>query len=57
MKVQNYKLITSSGKHIRMATKVILPNGKEIKFPERMSQKEAKRQAIKALLGKRGMWV
>lgn len=46
MKVENYKLTASNGKHIRIATKVILDNGEEIRFIERLSKKEAIRQVI-----------
>lgn len=45
MKVASYNLTASNGKHIRRATKVILPDGTEIKFLDLLSNKEAIRQA------------
>lgn len=47
MKISTYQLIAVNGKPIRKATKVILNNGKEIKFMERMTKKEAIRQVLK----------
>ncbi len=44
MEVKTYTLFTSSGRHIRKATKVILPNGKEIRFMEKLSKKRAIRE-------------
>jgi hypothetical protein len=45
MKVENYHLHASNGKHIRIATKVILEDGREIRFLERLSKKQAIRSA------------
>lgn len=45
MKVTNYQLKAANGKNIRIATMVTLSNGQEIKFVERMSKKEAIRNA------------
>jgi len=46
MKIQNYRLYASNGKYIRIATKVILDDGREIKFIEKMSKKQAMKQLI-----------
>lgn len=45
MTVSNYNLQTSSGKHIRVATQVTLPNGQVIRFAEKLTRKEAIRNA------------
>jgi hypothetical protein len=45
MTVKNYTLKAANGKHVRVATMVVLDNGKEIKFMEKMSKKEAIRNA------------
>lgn len=45
MKVENYSFKASNGKHARMATRVILDNGKVIEFTEKMSKREAINQA------------
>jgi hypothetical protein len=45
MKVQDYKLYASNGRYIRTATKVIFNDGKEIKFLDKMSKKEAVKNA------------
>ena len=45
MKVESYKLYASNGRYIRTATKVILNDGKEIKFLDKMSKKEAIKNA------------
>ncbi len=47
MKCEIYNLQTKDGKHIRKATKVVFDNGEEIKFTERLTNEEAKRQAYK----------
>lgn len=44
MKFELYNLATGEGKYIRMATKVTLANGRVVKFIERLSNKEARRQ-------------
>lgn len=44
-KVETYELKTATGKHIRKATKVTLDNGTVIKFTERMSKRDALKQA------------
>jgi hypothetical protein len=54
MIVQNYTLKAANGKHIRIATKVILPNGEEIKFTEKMSKKEALRNVEYELKRRQG---
>ena len=41
VKVEDYALLTSNGRPIRKATKVIFPDGTEIPFTERMGEKEA----------------
>lgn len=43
--VTTYQLVARNGRPIRQATKVTFPNGQEIKFTERMSKREAIRQA------------
>ena len=43
--VKTYRLVASNGRHIRMATKVILPDGSEIKFLDKLSHREAIEQA------------
>jgi hypothetical protein len=43
--VTSYNLTASNGRHIRVATRVILSNGHTIDFMERMSKREAIRQA------------
>lgn len=45
-KVEDYKLLTGSGRYIRKATKVILKNGKEISFIEKLGKKEAIKNAL-----------
>lgn len=44
MQVTTYRRIAQNGRHISMATKVILDDGKEIKFMSRLSKREAIRQ-------------
>lgn len=44
-KVEAYRLIAANGRHIRMATQVTLPNGEVIQFIERMSKRDALRNA------------
>ena len=46
MKHELVRQTTSSGKHIRMVSKVTLDDGTVIKFMDRMSKKEAFRQAL-----------
>jgi len=46
MKVENYNLISSNGHHIRKATKVIFDDGEEIRFIDKVSKKEAIRNAL-----------
>lgn len=43
--VQTYQLTTCTGLPIRKATKVVYPNGQEIAFTERMTQRDALQQA------------
>ena len=47
IRVETYNLKTRKGKHIRKATMVIFPDGKVIRFIEKMGKKEAIRQAQK----------
>lgn len=49
-RVETYKLSSGSGRHIRKATKVIFPDGREVKFTERLGKRAAITQA-KAQLG------
>lgn len=44
-KVETYNLTTSTGRHIRKATQVVYPDGRVVRFMERMSKREALRQA------------
>jgi hypothetical protein len=44
-KVERYRLVTASGRPIRLATKVTFPDGQVVKFMDRMSAREAIRQA------------
>jgi hypothetical protein len=52
MTVKNYTLIASNGRKTRVATKVVLSDGTEIKFIERLSKRDAIRNA-EYQLGKR----
>jgi len=45
MTVSNYNLKTFSGKHIRVATQVTVPNGQVIRFAEKLTKKDAIRNA------------
>lgn len=45
-RVEDYKLLTASGRYIRKATKVILKNGKQISFIEKLTKKEAIKNAL-----------
>jgi hypothetical protein len=44
-KVETYHLHAANGRHIRMATRVILENGEVINFIERTSKRNALRNA------------
>jgi hypothetical protein len=44
-KVETYALKASNGRHIRMATRVIMADGRVIKFIDKMGKAEAIRQA------------
>lgn len=44
-KVESYNLTARNGRHIRVATRVVYPNGETVEFTERMSKREALRQA------------
>lgn len=44
MQVTSYRLTAANGRHIRMATKIILNDGKEVRFLEKLSRREAIRQ-------------
>lgn len=41
MRVETYQLKAANGKPIRKATKVVFADGREVKFMERMSKREA----------------
>lgn len=43
--VSTYQLVASNGRPIRKATKVTFADGREVRFTERMSKREALRQA------------
>ena len=43
--VTDYMMLTRDGKAVRKATKVIFPGGFEIRFMEKLTKKEALRQA------------
>ena len=47
IRVETFNLKARNGRHIRKATKVIFPSGYEIRFTERMSKREALRQAAR----------
>lgn len=44
-KVENYRIFASNGNPIRVASKVIFPTGKEMKFLDKLSKREALKQA------------
>jgi predicted nucleic acid-binding protein len=44
-KVETYRLTAANGRHIRMATRVVLANGEVINFIDRMSKRDALRNA------------
>ena len=46
-KVQSYNLTASNGRHIRVATMVILADGTEIRFMEKLTKAEALRAAAR----------
>lgn len=50
MKVAEYEMRASNGKHIRIATKVILEDGSEMRFIDRLSKREALKQATEQIL-------
>jgi len=41
MQVTNYRLLTKNGSHIRMATKVILDDGRVVRFLDKIIKKDA----------------
>jgi hypothetical protein len=45
MTVSNYRMVASNGKAIRTATKVTFADGYVVRFTERMSKREAVKQA------------
>ena len=45
-KVETYRLVASNGRHIRLATKVTLADGRVVKFMERMPKRAAIAQAL-----------
>jgi hypothetical protein len=46
-KVETYNLEAHNGKHIRKATRVVFEDGIVVKFIDKLSNKEAIRQALK----------
>jgi hypothetical protein len=48
MKAENYNLKNQNG-HLRVAAKVILDNGREIRFMDKLSKKEAVRNALELI--------
>jgi hypothetical protein len=44
MQVKDYRLTAPNGRHIRTATMIVLADGKEVRFTERMSKAQAIRQ-------------
>ena len=44
-RVETYDLIAANGRPIRKATRVVMPDGRVISFAERLSRREALRQA------------
>jgi len=46
--VTTYQLVASNGRPIRKATKVTFADGREVRFTERLSKREAIRQATAA---------
>lgn len=44
--VKTYQLTAGNGRPIRNATKVVLPDGREIAFTERMSKRDVLKQAL-----------
>jgi hypothetical protein len=47
--VENYKLAAANGRHIRVATRVKYSDGRVVAFIEKMSKREALRQAAAEL--------
>ena len=45
MRVETYQLVASNGNPIRKATKVIFPDGQEVRFMERVNKRNALEQA------------
>lgn len=54
MQVETYALKAKNGRHIRMATKVVFPDGFEVKFMDKMPKAEAIRQAENFISKNRG---
>ncbi len=50
-KVETYQLTAPNGRHIRIATRVILASGEAIAFTERMTKRDALRNAELEFLG------
>lgn len=44
-KVETYRLTAANGRHIRLATQVVLANGEVVRFTERMPKRQALAQA------------
>ena len=49
MRVETYQLLASNGRPIRKATRVVMENGRVIRWTERISKREALRTAILVL--------
>lgn len=44
-KVETVRLVAGNGNHIRLATRVVFADGRSVTFTERMSKREALKQA------------
>ena len=47
VEVTSYNMTARNGRHIRTATRVTFSDGRTVEFMERMSKREAIRQAMK----------
>jgi hypothetical protein len=45
MKVETYQLVAGNGRPVRKATKVVFPDGVEVRFMEKLSKRRAIEQA------------
>jgi hypothetical protein len=41
MKVETYQLVAGNGRPVRKATKVVFPDGVEVRFMEKLSKRRA----------------